>query len=182
MRVLAPYGSAAFVTVFCSKSASTTFEVDMYLPFSEALNDALEALSEIQVNGLPDFKTHIAFVPCNKGIASDRDLPGSSFKPDIALMLLQDAHKFYELDQLDTSKVSQFIGKIAGKPPPGFIGWKSILSAIEVKRKSNMSGWALPETLNEQDKQVGVIRDADRRLDEKSDDSRLATCKVNPLL
>ena len=78
----------------------------MYLPFAEALNHALEDLSKVQVNGLPGFKTHIAFVPCNKLVSSNRKLPGSRFKPDIVVMLLQDARELHGLETVDTPSVS----------------------------------------------------------------------------
>ena len=35
----------------------------MYVPFAEAMNHALELLSDIKVDGLTEFKTHVAFVP-----------------------------------------------------------------------------------------------------------------------
>ena len=136
----------------------------MYIPFTEALNCALGALSDIQADGLPEFKTHVVFIPCDRQISSDRDLPGSSFKPDVALMSIQDARKFYQLDQLDTPEFSQFISKISGKSPPGFPSWKYILSAIELKRKSDASRVPL-ETF-------------DQRLDEGLDDSQPTTCKL----
>ncbi|KAF9647703.1 hypothetical protein BDM02DRAFT_3270005 [Thelephora ganbajun] len=151
------------------KSSSSTYEWDMYLPFTEALNYALEHLSNIRVNGLPKFKTHIAFVPCNKGVTSGRSLQGSSFKPDIAVMSLQDAREFHGLNQLDTPKASQFIGEITGKSPPGFVSWKTVLSAVEVKRKKDASDWASLKVFNYQERQVNVMRDADQRLDEEPD-------------
>jgi hypothetical protein len=171
--------SSTFVTAFHSKLASSNYEWDMYLPFVEALNHALEQLSSIQVDGLPGFKNHIAFVPCNKGVSSRRNLPGSSFKPDIALMSIQGAREIYELDGLDASKASRFASEIAGKSPSGFTGWETILSAIEVKRKKDMSGWAFLEAFGQEDRQVGIIRDADQRLDETLDDSQPTTRKIS---
>jgi len=151
----------------------------MYLPFAEALNYALEQLSGIQVDGLPEFKSHIAFVPCNKGVKSDRDLRGYLLKPDIALMSIRGACEFYELDQHDAPNVSQFISKIAGKPPSGSTNWKTILSAVEIKRKSDVSGWAsFPEAFGQQDRQVSVVQDADQQLDEILDDSQPTTRKI----
>jgi hypothetical protein len=153
----------------------------MYHPFVEALNNALEQLSGIQVDGLPEFKTDIAFVPCNKRVPSQRSLPGSSFKPDIALMSIQSAREFYELDRLDAPKVSQIISEIGGKSLPGFTGWETILSAVEVKRKKDVSGWASLEVFGQQDRQVGIIQDADQRLDETLDDSQPTTRKLRLL-
>ena len=154
----------------------------MYHPFSEALNYALERLSEIQVDGLPEFKSHIAFVPCNKGVKSDTQSHGYLVKPDIALMSIRGACEFYELDQLDVPNISQFISKIAGNPPSGSTNWKTILSAIEVKRKSDVSGWAsLPEAFVQQSRQVSVVQDADKGLDETLDGSQPTTRKISLL-
>jgi len=152
----------------------------MYLPFAEALNYALECVSNIRVDGLPEFQAHIAFVPCNKSVSSDRDLPGSSFKPDLAIMSLRDARELYKLEDLDAPKVSQFVGEIAGGPPSGFTSWKAILSAVEVKRK-DVSGWAPLEVFNYQNSQVNVVRDVDQRLDEKPGGSQPITRKTNEL-
>ena len=154
----------------------------MYLPFAEALNYALEQLSGIQVDGLPELKSHIAFVPCNKGVKTDGKPRGPALKPDIALMSIRGACEFYELDQLNVPNVSEFISKIAGNPPSGSTNWNTILSAVEVKRKSDMSGWAsLPEAFDRQDREVSVIQDADQQLDEMLDDSQPTTRKIRPL-
>ena len=170
------------MTTSRSKSSSSVYEWHIYLPFAEALNYALQQLSGIQVDGLPDFKSHIAFAPCNKGVKSDSKLHGPALKPDIALMSIRSACEFYELDQLNVPNVSQFISKIAGKPPSGTTNWKTILSAVEVKRKSDMSGWAsLPEVFDQQDGQVSVMQDADWRLDEVLDDSQPTTRKISLL-
>ena len=154
----------------------------MYLPFAEALNYALERVSVIGVNGLPEFKTHIAFVPCNKRVLSDRNALGSSFKPDIAVMLLSDAREFHGLDKLD-APVSQFISEISGKAPTGFASWKTVLSAVEVKRKKDMSSWSSLEAFRYQDRQAGVIQNVDQGLDEELDtsDSQPTTCKIKSL-
>ena len=169
--------STAFVTVFCSKSSSSIAERDMYIPFTEVLNGALGALSGIQVDGLPEFKAHVVFVPCNKLIGSDRELPGSSFKPDVALMSIQDAREFYQLDQLDTPESFQSISKISGKSAPRFPSWNHILSAVELKRKSSVSQAPLG-AFDRQDKQGDFTRDVDQRLDEGLDDSQPTTCKL----
>jgi hypothetical protein len=162
--------SSTIVTAFRSKSSSSTYEWEMYLPFAEALNYALERVSVIGVNGLPGFKTHIAFVPCNKRVPSDRNVLGSSFKPDIVVMSLSDAREFHGLDKLD-APVSQFISEISGKSPAGFASWKTVLSAVKVKRKKDMSGWSSLEAFRYQDRQASVIEDVDRGLDEELDTS-----------
>jgi len=153
----------------------------MYLPFAEALNYALERVSNIRVNGLPEFQAHIAFVPCNKRVPSDRNLNGSLFKPDLAIVSLQDAREFYKFESPDAPELSQFVSEIAGDTPPGFTGWKAMLSAVEVKRGKDAAGWVLPKVFDYQDKQVSVVRDADQRLDEKAGDSQSTTRKVNAL-
>ena len=167
------------MTVFFSKSSASGYERDMYLPFAGALNEAFEQLSGIQVDGLPDFKTHIAFVPCDKGVPSNRDTSGSKFKPDIALMPIQDARKLYGLDQPDAPAVSEFISEIRGKISSEFTGWDTILSAVEIKRKGDMSGWASLDTFYQPDRQVSVIPGVDRRLDEIWDDSQPTTRKIS---
>ena len=181
MRVLAPSSPPTIVTSFHSKISASHYEWDMYDPFTEALNYALGRLSDVEVDGLPEFKSHIAFVLCNKGVSSDRDLAGSSFKPDIALMSIQDARELYGLDKVDTPDVSGFVGEIAEKTISGSPDWGTMLSAVEVKRKKNISGWAKLEVFGHQDGQVSVIRDADQRLDEKLDDSQPTTREINLL-
>ena len=150
----------------------------MYLPFADAMNYALERLSNIEVNGLPKFKTHIAFVPCNKRVQSNRATPGSSFKPDIAIMSIQDAYEFHELKQPDTPKLSKFISEIAEKSPSGLTNWGAVLSAIEIKRKKD-ADWAVLGEFDRQNSQVSVVQDADKRLDEKQDDSQPTTRKID---
>ena len=75
-------------------------------------------MSSIGADGLPKFRTHIAFVLCNEGVSSGRDLSETSFKPGIAVMLLQDARKLYKLKNLDAQKVSRFVGEIKGESRP----------------------------------------------------------------
>lgn len=155
----------------------------MYLPLSKALNYALEDLSNIRVDGLPEFKTHIAFVPCNKGLRSERKLSGSLFKPDIALVSVQDASKPHEFDQPNTPKVSRLISEITGEIPSGSARWKTLLSAVEVKRKKGVSGWAPLGVFGQQDKRVGTAtRDVDQWLDEKLDDSPPTTGEIGSSL
>jgi len=155
----------------------------MYLPFAEALNYALELVSNVRVNGLPEFQAHIAFVPCNRRVPSGRDLPGSSFKPDLVITSLHDAREFYKLENLDAPKVSEFVGQIADASPSGFTSWKTILSAVEVKRRRDMSSWTpLPGVFDYHDKQVSTVGDADQRLDEKPNDSQSTTRETDMLL
>ena len=151
MCVLLPPESPTFMAVFPSKLSSSTYEWKMYTPFAEALNHALEQLSGIQVDGLPAFKTHIAFVPCNKGVSADHNLPGSLFKSEIAPMSIQDTYKFYEFDQVDVPNISQLINEIGGKSPSGSISWKTILSAVKIKRKNAVSCWPSLGAFDEQD-------------------------------
>ena len=135
----------------------------MYAPLSDALNLGLECLSEIEVDGLPEFQNHIVFVPLDERVTSDRDLEGSCFKPDLALMSFTTACDFRKIKDTRSLTVSQFINKIPKKtrskmgppktPPsknvpkntpsknkstktsPSYcIGWKEVLSAVEVKR------------------------------------------------
>ena len=132
----------------------------MYAPLSDALNLGLEDVSKIEVDGLPEFQNHIVFVPLDEGVTSDRDLEGSLFKPDLALMSLATACEFRNVKYTRSLRVSQFVGKIPKKtpskmglpkavssknvpgnappknhPPPSYrISWKDILSAVEVKR------------------------------------------------
>ena len=67
---------------------SSGTESAMYTPLSGILNLGLEMVSKIEVDGLPKFKNHIVFIPLNQWVASNRDMPGSSFKPDIGLLSL----------------------------------------------------------------------------------------------
>jgi len=138
----------------------------MYAPLSNVLNLGLEALSKIEVDGLPNFQNHIVFVPLDEGVVSDRDQDGSLFKPDLALMQLTTACDFRKIKDTRSLTVSQFVDKIPKKtrstmgppktvpsknvsrnvppknvpknnPLPSYrIRWKDILSAVEVKRGS----------------------------------------------
>ena len=124
--------SLTFMTVFGSKSLSPTYEPDMYRPFAEALNYAFKCVSNIQVDGLPEFKAHIVFVPCDNPIPSRRE---SLFKPDLVILSLQDARKFHQLEEVDAPDVSRFISEIEGRSLSG-LTWEAVLSAVEVDRKS----------------------------------------------
>ena len=144
----------------------------MYAPLSNALNYGLERLSKINVEGLPKFEDHIVFVPSDKGVRSDRDLVGSLFKPDIVLMRLVAACDFRNIKLTRGTSVSQFISRIPSgiisKAAPSAqvaksgpsennpqiapiyrIGWKDILSAVEVKRDSRRK-WPTLETFTDE--------------------------------
>ena len=170
--------SSAFVTTFHSKVSASTSERDMYLPFAEALNYALEDLSNIRVDGLPGFKAHIVFMPCDKPVLSDREMPGSSFKPDLVVMPLECARETHRLEGVDRPKVSEFLTKITGGSSP-VIRWKMVLSAVEMKRKQGKLSWAAPEVFSDENRQVNIMRDTDRQLDEELGDSQPTTCKMD---
>ena len=165
-----PPQSLHFVTVVDSKSSSSLYEQNIYAPFADAMNYALEHLSKIQVDGLPKFKTPIVFVPCDRNVSSERDSPGTAFKPNLAIMTLKDARELYGLDELDAPKVSEFVSKIPKGSPIGSLGWKTILSAVEMKRKRDP-----------RDCPLGALesRDVDQQLDEEPDTSQPTTCKID---
>jgi len=149
----------------------------MYSPFADAMNHALEHLSKIQVDGLPESKTPIVFVPCDKNVSSDRGPPGTAFKPDLAITTLEDARELYRLNELDTPQVSEFISKIPKGSPLGSVGWKTILSAVEMKRKRDTSDWTplgVPQSQG--------MQDSDQLLDEEPDISQPTTCKIDAFL
>ena len=152
----------------------------MYLPFTDALNHALEDLSSIRVSGLPEFKSHIAFVPYDKNVSSNRDSPGSLFKPDVAIMSLEDARELFRLDKLDTPRVSQFVSEIEGGQC-GILGWKTLLSVVELKRKQGSSSSTLQGT-DSQGRPVSDVQDTDQRLDDEQDASQPTTRKVDVIL
>jgi hypothetical protein len=150
----------------------------MYLPFTDAMNYALEHLSDIKVDGLPGLETHIAFVPYNKGVKSNNGASRSSFKPDIAIMPLQDAYESHKLEKTGKLTLSEFITKITGKSSSGVTNWKTVLSAVEVKRDKN-AVWPELGEFNVQGGQVSIVPDVDERLDEKMYDSQPTTRKIN---
>jgi len=167
----------------------------MYAPLSNALNYGLERLSKIDVEGLPKFGDHIVFVPSDEGVKSDRDLEGSLFKPDIALMKLSTACDFRKIKGTRGLSVSRFVSKIPkeatpkrrppkadpsthvakddlskNNPPqatPSFlISWKDILSAVEVKRISGKK-WPKLETFTDE-----VVSPVNKDADEEPTTSR----------
>ena len=172
------------MTRFHSKVSPLTYERGTYPPFSNVLNYALEDLSNIQVDGLPEFKAHIAFMPRRKGLKSDRNLSGPSFEPNTTFVSDQStsSESSDESDRSDMIEFSQFIGEIAGESPSGSTNWKATLSAVEIIRKFDKSGWAPLGVFDQQDREIGAIRDAGQWLDEKSDDSSPTTGKIRSLL
>ena len=164
------------MTVFGSKSLSPTYEPDMYRPFAEALNYAFKCVSNIQVDGLPEFKAHIVFVPCDNPIPSRRE---SLFKPGLVILSLQDARKFHQLEEVDAPDVSRFISEIEGRSLSG-LTWEAVLSAVEVKW-NGISMWASLEVFGEQDGKFSATGGANLRLDEEPHDSQPATGKMNAL-
>ena len=155
----------------------------MYLPFTEIMNYALEQLSDVKVDGLPKFKSHIAFVPCDVRVKSNRSSPGSLFRPDIVVMSLQDAYQFYKLDQTDEPTPSEFIAKIKGQMPSGSIKWNIVLSAVELKRGPREE-WSKAGEYSRQEGGDIPEWDTDLRLCERLVDSRIttSTCKIDVLL
>ena len=155
----------------------------MYLPFTEIMNYALEQLSDVEVDGLPEFKSHITFVPSDARVKSNRYSPGSFFGPDIVVMSIQDAYQFYQLDQTDEPTPSEFITKIKGQKPSGSIDWNILLSAVEIKRGSREE-WSKAGESSHQEGENIPGWDADLRLCERLVDSRIttSTCKINLFL
>ena len=91
----------------------------MYAPLADVLNFGLEQVSNIDVDGLPKFEKHIVFVPLDEGVDSDRDLGGSLFKPDLALMFLTTACTFRRITYSERQGPSQFVTKLKKKPGKG---------------------------------------------------------------
>jgi len=137
----------------------------MYAPLSGILNLGLEMVSNIEVDGLPKFQNHIVFIPLDQRVASNRDVAGSLFKPDVILISLGTACDFFKIKYTRSLSVSDFVNRIVslrksapsknakGQPknkPPGNppktvpprappsapIAWENILLNIEVKRLS----------------------------------------------
>ena len=176
VRALTPSFSLHLVITFGSRSSSYRTEQEMYTPFADALNHALEPLSDIQVDGLLEFKAHIMFMPCDMTVASNRDSQGSLFKPDVVIMSLEDTRELHKLDKLDTPKVSEFIDKIMGTSC-GCVGWNTMLSVVELKRKG--SSWSALQGSGSQD---SAMQDTDQPLDVEPDTSEPVTCKIDIFL
>ena len=163
-----------------SKSNSSVLEEKMYKPLAEAFNYALEHLAAVEVEGLPKFKSHIAFAPCDKGVKSDRPEPGSSFKPDIVVVTLDDAREMHQIPKSQAPNLSQLVGEIKGKPP-SHPRWKSVLSAVEVKRADFAEWtWSGLGHFDAQEGQVGEITVScdESLLEEKLDVTQIIACKI----
>ena len=167
------------MTTFRSKSTSSIYDWGIYVTFVEAMNYALEHLSGVEVDGLPRFGSHIAFVRYNEEAQWDPDEPRSSSKPDIAVMSLRDAYELHQLDQTGGLKLSTFVDEIREKSPSGLTDWKTVLSAVEMERKKG-SGWPELGAYDHWETQVGVMQDVcDIESDEKLEDTPPMTCKTN---
>jgi len=124
----------------------------MYRRFSDALNYGLECLSKIEVDGLPKFRGNIVFVPWG--------MEGSSFEPDVVLMSLTTACNSHQITDRESFGVSQFVTKVtktsseaipSKNTPRRRIGWKYILSAVEVKRGQGQEGtWPVMGNLTDE--------------------------------
>ena len=146
-------------------------------PLADAFNYALGRLSAIEVEGLPEFKAHIAFAPYNRHVESDRDSPGRPFKPDMVVMSLQDARDVYGVEEVDGPDLSRFVGEIEGRPPSRPASWKSILATVEVRLVD-----AKVRAAREQDRPAIVFnasRDKDQRPEDGQDGSLSAACKID---
>jgi len=111
----------------------------MYAPFSNAFNYGLERLSTIHVHGLPKFKNHIVFVPWGRGLTSNRDLGGSRFQPDIALMPLNTVCNYFNIECRGRRGISQVVNQIpkkvgSKKDNPRTLGWGDVYTVVEMKR------------------------------------------------
>ena len=159
----------------------------MYEPLSNALNYGLECLWEIKVDGLPARSDRIVFVPWDEDMPSDRTIKGSLFKPDVILMSFTTACDFRGITDKDGLTISQFVHKIPEKGPknapsktrhsknvphkknspktalPNRVGWKDVLSAVEVKKRGRKAGW--PAIVNFTDEVPDI--DDEERLDEE---------------
>ena len=158
-------------------SERSTPEVAAYRPFADIMNHALEQLSEVEVEGLPEFKNHIAFTPCDTRVESDCSVLGSEFNPDVVVMSFQDACGFYGFDKTNPPILSQYITEIEGRVPPKATNWKTVLSAVELKWGLRTKAWPEVKRFTHQKKPVIPIpvRETGERFDEKLDYSRPAT-------
>jgi hypothetical protein len=171
-------GLSAVLTAFFSRAALLIREQDSYLPLSGAMNYALERLSEIEVDGLPEFKNHIAFVPCKeRAIQTNRITPGSLFKPDIAIMSIEDAYEFYEPGRpyAPKRKLCELMNEISQKAPSGSASWSTVLSVIEIKR--GKARWASLGVADDKGKQLDPMGDVSDPFDEEQDGSQPVTRK-----
>jgi len=179
-----------------SELSSSGDKHGMYAPLSDALNYGLERLSEIDVDGLPEFKDHIVFVPSDKDVTTDRDLEGSLFEPEVALMRFATACDLLKIKVTRSLSVSRFVSKIPKTTPerhhqadPTYrIGWKEILSPVEVKQYSSRK-WPILETFvigtasitkKDADEELATSRNPDPET--SSDISESRTRKIHTLV
>jgi len=113
----------------------------VYDPLIKALNCALDRLSKVDVDGLPEFKKdrQIVFARSNtKCIETETYLQGS-YKPDIILIKWRKFKTEYEYE--DYSYLESYISDICCRPgrdePP--LSWRNILSTVEVRRDDSGS-------------------------------------------
>ena len=107
----------------------------MYDPLIKAFNCALDRLSKVNIDGLPEFKKERQIVFARndaKCIGAEAHLQGS-YKPDIILIKWRKSKTEYEYE--DHSYLETYISDICCKPgrnePP--LSWRNILSTVEVK-------------------------------------------------
>ena len=135
----------------------------MYTPLSQLLNLVLDKLSEADVTGLPKFKGHIVCAPVDEVVTPGRPWEGSRIKPDVAILTLETACIFRDIDWTPDLTPLQFIEGIParttsprrprkeGKPlegPDYCLSWNDVLSVIEVKRDKDEE-WSNPAGPNE---------------------------------
>ena len=143
----------------------------MDLLFAEAMNYSLERLSAIEVDGLPQFKSHIAFVPCIRSYREE-----SSSTPDVAIVSIQDAYKFYRLDGSNAPELSKFVSEISKKSPSG-LNWKAVFSAIEINGRKDVGQDMLRASKWRECATQGI----DEFLDEEWVVPQPETCKIDVL-
>jgi len=108
----------------------------MYDSLIKALNCALDRLSKVDVDGLPEFKKErqVVFARSNtKRIETETYLQGS-YEPDIILIKWSKFKTEYEYE--DYPYPESYISDICCRPgrdePP--LSWRNILSTVEVRR------------------------------------------------
>jgi len=107
----------------------------MYDPLIKAFNCALDRLSRVDVDGLPEFKKERQIVFARSDtecIGTEAYLQGS-YEPDIILIKWSKFKTEYEYE--DRSYLESYISDICCKPsrdvPP--LSWRNILSTVEVE-------------------------------------------------
>ena len=167
------------MTVFPSEMKKFEYGCEMHRPFAEAMNYTLERLSAVEVDGLPKFESHIVFFPCDRRGVYDRGFGSlfKPFKPDIAVMSIQDAYESHKLIQPDTPNLTRFIREITAKSPSGLPSWGPVLSAIELHSNDGLN-WAELGMFTHRERQVSAVEDVDKQPDEKPDYSQPTIRKI----